>query len=62
MMKGNEDNIYRFDEVEMLANKVCKVFTNAEKQANMKETATKRHNPDINSRQLYSVYQSIINA
>ena len=62
MMKGNEDNLYRFEEVEILAKKVCKVFTNAEKQSNMILTATKRHNPSINSRQLYSIYQSIINA
>lgn len=62
MMKGNENNLYRFEEIEMLAEKVCKVFANAEKQSYMKETATKRHNPSINSRQLYSIYQSIINA
>lgn len=62
MMKENEDNLYRFEEVEILAKKVCKVFTNVEKQSNMILTATKRHNPSINSRQLYSIYQSIINA
>lgn len=62
MMRGNEDNLYRFDEVEMLADKVCNVFAMAERQGDMKGTAAKRHDPGTNSRQLYSIYQSIINA
>lgn len=59
MMKGNEDNIYRFEEIEMLAEKVCRVFADGSKQIDMIETASKRHCQIDNAIQLYHIYQSI---
>lgn len=60
MMKGNEDNLYRFEEVEMLAEKVCRVFSNGEKQNNMSAIAARRHDPLNNNQQLLSIYHKII--
>lgn len=62
MMRGNEDYLYRFDEVEMLAEKVCHVFSNANIQVCISEIAAQRHNRETNSKQLFSIYQTIINA
>lgn len=59
MMKGNEDNLYRFEEVEMLAKKVCKIFTDKEKQVDMRKVAFNRHDAKANCDQLYSIYCSI---
>ena len=60
MMKGNEDNLYRFEEVEMLAKKVCRVFINERNQIDIRDIAVQRHDPIKNSEQLYSIYKSII--
>lgn len=60
MMKGNEDNLYRFEEVEMLAKKVCRVFINERNQIDIRDIAVQRHDPVKNSEQLYSIYKSII--
>lgn len=59
MMKGNETNLYRFEEVEMLAYKVCEIFKSNEKE-DMYEEAVKRHSPQINSKKLIEIYTSII--
>lgn len=59
MMKGNETNLYRFEEVEMLAEKVCQIFTDKEKQIDMHTVAYERHNPEINSKQLFTIYKTI---
>lgn len=59
MMKGNEDNLYRFEEIEMLAAKVCDVFSLAEKQVNLKAVAEERHDSSINSAALLSIYQIV---
>lgn len=56
MMKGNEDNLYRFEEIEMLAEKVCRVFGDQEKQIDMKPQACIRHDRKLNSEQLYTIY------
>lgn len=61
MMKGNEENLYRFEEVEMLAEKVCRVFADAEKQVDMHAVAAERHSPNLNCRILLSIYKTIIN-
>ena len=61
MMKGNEDNLYRFEEVEMLAEKICQVFMTLEKQVDMRDHATIRHNHEMNSMQLLHIYKTIIN-
>ena len=60
MMKGNEGNLYRFEEIEMLAEKVCNIFDNKDNQTDMRDTAAHRHNPDNNSAQLFSIYKHII--
>ena len=60
MMKGNEENLYRFEEVVMLADKICNIFESRDSQVDMKEIAMRRHNPDINSRRLYEIYLDII--
>ena len=59
MMIGNETNLYRFEEVEMLAEKVCRVFKDADKQNDMRSVSYKRHNPEINSDQLFAIYKII---
>ena len=56
MMKGNEENLYRFEEIEMLAEKVCRVFGDQEKQIDMKPQACIRHDRKLNSEQLYTIY------
>ncbi len=60
MMKGNENNIYRFEEFEMLAEKVCRVFADKARQVNMQEFAFKRHNPIANCERLHAIYKSIV--
>lgn len=59
MMRGNEENLYRFEEVEMLAEKVCQIFANADNQIDMKGIAAKRHDPKSNSTKLLSIYKNI---
>ncbi len=60
MMEGNEENLYRFEEIEMLAEKVCRIFSDMENQKSMIETAHQRHNPNTNGSKLYIIYESII--
>lgn len=59
MMRGNEENLYRFEEVEMLAEKICRVFANEDKQIDMRSIAIERHNAAINAEQLLSIYKQI---
>lgn len=60
MMVGNEDCMYRFGEIEVLAYKICEVFKNEDNQVSMIEQARKRHDPIRNSEQLFSVYKNIV--
>ena len=60
MMRGNEDNLYRFEEIEMLAEKVCHIFAKQNEQVDMRAVAANRHNPDTNSGCLIFIYESII--
>lgn len=60
MMKGNEDNLYRFEETEMLAYKICKIFENNERQVDMSEIAKKRHSIEINQKRLLDIYRTIL--
>ena len=62
MMKGNEDNLYRFEEIEMLAEKICRVFADKYNQIDMRATAARRHSPELNSEQLFSIYEKVINS
>lgn len=60
MMIGCEQNLYRFEEVEMLAYKVCEVFEREDKQHYMISTAIKRHDQKANSERLLTIYNEII--
>lgn len=60
MMKGNEENLYRFEEVEMLAYKICEIFDNRRAAwEKLSKLALERHDPDINSKHLYDIYRGI---
>lgn len=59
MMCGNEDNLYRFEEVEMLAYKVCRIFYNKGAQQSMNNVANQRHNQLENALSLISIYNQI---
>lgn len=60
MMQGCEENLYRFEEQEMLAEKVCTIFANKEEQCNMIRTAKQRHDRNKICETLYNIYKSII--
>lgn len=61
MMRGNEENVYRFEEVEMLASIICKVFeAKGNQKEEMKILAQNRHSPIINSERLLEIYSTII--
>lgn len=60
MMVGNEENLYRFEEIEMLAEKVCKIFRNEYKQIDMSNIALQRHHQNENLKQLLAIYNEII--
>ena len=60
MMQGNEENLYRFEEVEMLAYKVCRIFARESDQKNMQDIANDRHNPHRNQQQLINIYHQIL--
>lgn len=59
MMKGNESNLYRFEEVEMLAEKVCNVFAAEVQQKNMIIEAFDRHDSNKNNLNLVNIYKEI---
>ena len=60
MMQGFEHYLYRYEETEMLAKKICDIFSNEDKQTSMIGIASQRHDPSVNSRQLISIYKTII--
>ena len=60
MMAGDERNMYRFEEIEMLAYKICEVFSNGDSlKADIREKAQERHSPEANSRQLLYIYNCV---
>jgi len=59
MMKGNEQNLYRFEEVEMLAYKICEVFKCSVYHADMRTIANYRHNAQGNANCLLNIYKRI---
>ena len=59
MMKGNENGLYRFEEIEMLAYKVCEVFRNTGTIIDMTSIASERHSPKNNQRTLLAIYESV---
>lgn len=63
MMRGDEEHLYRFEEVEMLASEICTLFSagdNLPQLLKMREMALLRHNPEHNSTDLLNVYKQII--
>ena len=60
MMRGLEDNLYRFEEIEMLAYKICEIFDKKEKQKRNITSAIDRHNPSLNANNLIDIYKKII--
>ena len=60
MMQGCEDHLYRFDDVEALADKICMVFDNKEKQKDVSQMAARRHDPQKNVDDLLHIYRSIL--
>lgn len=60
MMVGNEENLYRFEEYEMLAAKVCRIFENKGDNKNIVEKAQVRHSSLKNTQRLLDIYISII--
>lgn len=58
MMKGDEDHLYRYDDAEMLAYKICELF---EKAGNIEteiehQSALYRHNREKNINELIEIY------
>lgn len=60
MMCGYEENLYRFEEVEMLATKVISVFKDSRMPSEIKISALRRHNTKDNSDRLLSIYQELM--
>lgn len=64
MMRGDEEHLYRFEEVQMLAAKICRIFEAQSYQPQvdkMREIALVRHNPDTNSTRLLEIYRNVLN-
>lgn len=60
MMKGDEEHLYRFEEVNMLAEKICRLFADEDKQVDMVEVAKLRHNQEENAKALISIYNEVV--
>lgn len=61
MMIGNEDYLYRYEEVEKLAYKICCLFASNQQKTDMKAISARRHNRIINSNILSKIYEKILN-
>lgn len=62
MMRGDESHIYRFEEIEMLAVKICDIFAAGDHQPHlpkMREIALQRHDPENNNVDLLNVYKQV---
>lgn len=60
MMKGNEENIYRFSEVDMLAYKICTVFDKQDVQISMRKVAAERHDRQKNLETTVDIYKRVL--
>lgn len=63
MMKKDEEHLYRFEEVEMLAYKIVQLFNKEENvdTSSMRLEALQRHDPTQNTKSLLKIYSIIIN-
>ena len=59
MMKGDEDHLYRFEEISMLARCICDVLSRESSQTNMRNQALIRHNGETNVKALLNIYTHI---
>lgn len=61
MMRGNESNLYRFEETGMLASKICSIFEleGRVNTTNMCLKARERHDPVNVVNELYKIYNNI---
>lgn len=61
MMRGDEEFLYRFEEVEMLAEIICKIFADSKtkKYNSAIQIASERHNAKKNVSQLMHIYKSV---
>ena len=61
LMKGDEEHLYRFEEVEMLAFKLVQLFEQegAVDTSSMRKLAISRHDPVSNMKQLLMIYQDL---
>lgn len=60
MMQGNEINLYRLEEIEMLAMRICEIFSNPVDINGMVGKAIIRHDRNINSATLLDIYNDIM--
>lgn len=58
-MKGNEQYMYRFEEIEMLAEKICLIFADREKQNDIYIVASQRHDTVTNLNKLLEIYKHV---
>lgn len=56
----NDNNLYRFEEIEMLAYSICGVFSNKEQQTCMSELALNRYNRGKNCKMTMKIYKDIL--
>lgn len=62
LMKGDEEHLFRFEDIEMLADCIHKVFDSTDTQVSMIASAMERHDPERNRKQLLDIYNLIIGA
>lgn len=60
IMEGQQQNLYRYDDVDVLAYKVCDLFAKKEEQLNTIKIASQRHNVEANSKTLLDIYKKIL--
>jgi len=61
MMLGDEEHMYRFEDLEMLAYKVCKIFEGKDmvETSRMRKMAFERHDPKTNVTRLLNIYHNL---
>ena len=59
MMKGDEKNLYRFEEYEMMAALIMDNFECKTDREPMRKVIRKRHDPDLNMRYLLEIYKRV---
>lgn len=60
IMAGNEENLYQFDDIEMLAYKICRIFKEKRNSHNQVLVARQRHDVEINRSNLIHIYRQLI--